>query len=86
MRVMSETSGRLAVRDRAWSIGRMLLATLLHGLGSGAVGIFIAHLIRTVQILGPLETLARARRFRSVSDSSFDGLFHVVSIAFDGFS
>eukprot|EP00913_Durusdinium_trenchii_P023495 g22073.t1 len=30
----------------------MCLATLLHGVGSGAVGIFIAHLIRKVQILG----------------------------------
>lgn len=33
-------------------LGRMVLATLLHGIGSGLIGIFVALLISNVQILG----------------------------------
>ncbi|CAK9016087.1 unnamed protein product [Durusdinium trenchii] len=51
VRIVSEESGKITVPSKC-SIGWMCLATLLHGVGSGAVGIFIAHLIRKVQILG----------------------------------
>lgn len=53
MRIMEpEETGKITVRERACSFGCMFLATILHGVGSGMVGIFIAHLIRTVQIVG----------------------------------
>eukprot|EP00435_Cladocopium_sp_Y103_P076052 s50_g74.t1 len=45
-----EETGKFPVGDRACSFGCMFLATMLHGVGSGLVGVFIAHLIRTVQI------------------------------------
>lgn len=47
-----EETGKFPVGDRACSFGCMFLATMLHGVGSGLVGVFIAHLIRTVQIVG----------------------------------
>eukprot|EP00434_Breviolum_minutum_P013629 symbB.v1.2.012013.t1/scaffold769.1/size163963/17 len=53
MRIMEpEETGKITVRERACSFGCMFLATILHGVGSGMVGIFIAHFIRTVQIVG----------------------------------
>eukprot|EP00440_Ansanella_granifera_P013118 gb/GFBE01014256.1/.p1 GENE.gb/GFBE01014256.1/~~gb/GFBE01014256.1/.p1 ORF type:complete len:128 (+),score=22.70 gb/GFBE01014256.1/:1-384(+) len=40
------------VQSLAMSNARMAVATILHGVGTGMIGIFIAHLIRHVQIVG----------------------------------
>ncbi|CAJ1374016.1 unnamed protein product, partial [Effrenium voratum] len=52
MRTMESIEEKLTVREQACSAGCMLLATCIQGAGTGLVGVFIAHLIRDVQILG----------------------------------
>jgi len=49
---MESIEEKLTVREQACSAGCMLLATCIQGAGTGLVGVFIAHLIRDVQILG----------------------------------